>query len=56
MERWLIAGTLELCDRVSVRSGCSATVFAAKEMSEVDPTPELPDDTPISDVRLPTRI
>ena len=31
-------------------------VFAAKEMSELDPTPELPDDTPISDVKLPTRI
>ena len=25
-------------------------------MSEVEPTPELPDDTPIRDVRFPTRI
>jgi hypothetical protein len=25
-------------------------------MSELDPTTELPDDTPISDVKLPTRI
>jgi len=26
------------------------------EMSELDPTPELPDDTPIARVRLPIRI
>jgi DNA-directed RNA polymerase alpha subunit len=25
-------------------------------MSELDPTPELPDDTPVREVRLPTRI
>src|SRR3979409_426334 len=28
----------------------------SKERSELDPTTELPDDTPISDVKLPTRI
>jgi DNA-directed RNA polymerase alpha subunit len=26
------------------------------EMSELDPTPELPDDTPIARVRLPSRL
>jgi DNA-directed RNA polymerase alpha subunit len=27
-----------------------------EEMSELEPTPELPDDTPIREVRFPTRI